>query len=831
MNSMFARVRVFAILVFIVLLSGCNLFSKKAKIASVSIDQSSLSDSYNIDEFDITKIKILVIYSNDTQESINLSLEMIPVSDQEKLKVAGKHEIEINYLGHKTTLNIKINDKITEQLTLIYQLALSENKYTGTYEDWLKEIKGENGLGIKAIKVDEIGHLIVTLSDDSTIDAGIIINKKHLVSFKDYNGYVLDVQLIEDGKAAKAPIKPSHDGRVFNSWSIDFSNIKTDTEVVATYDLLNYQVTVNNLGKEIIKEVQFGEKVTLEVPQQSGYVFGGWYLDSNYTKEFDIESPITKDIELFARWVSEEQLIIMLFGPLKVEVNKTDTYYVLTEPEILTDLVEFATSDSNIATITQEGILTAKAIGTVIVYANYKDYAAILEVEIVKSSEATLDDLIAEPSINIKFRVPFGSAIQPTISELVASFNEEYPNVNITIDYIGGYDAMKQTTIYDIYNGTTPTMIVGYPDHFAEYITHNAIISLEDYINSNDSRIGYNEQEINDFFPGYLNEVTSFDNYNTIMGLPFNKSTEVMYYNLDFFEYYNLTVPKTWEEVSLLSTEINKKLATPEDTNLSWLTSIKTNFQNNEFIPLMNDSGSNLFTTIIHQFGGKYTQAAYKPDGSIDLNNGELSFVNDLKALQALTYLQELSKNRVMNLPTVFDEYYGSGLIINGNTVMNIGSSAGSYYYNNDYFKIGYAPIPYHENKSIIQQGTNVAIMSQASKLEKLAAWLFIKHCLTPENTAKFAIDTGYLPVRKSATLLPVYQQFLNNPTADQKAFSSVSKVVTDYHTNNWEFFVDPAWNGSSLVRQEVDIAINNILVNGIDVQKAFNDAKSGYEN
>ena len=102
---------------------------------------------------------------------------------------------------------------------------------------------------------------------------------------------------------------------------------------------------------------------------------------------------------------------------------------------------------------------------------------------------------------------------------------------------------------------------------------------------------------------------------------------------------------------------------------------------------------------------------------------------------------------------------YGSYAYNVGKAIMNIGSTGGSGYYSDAICSTGVAPIPYKdaEHKSVIQQGTNVCIMSQASDLQKLAAWLFIKHMLTPENTAEFAITTGYMPVRQSAYDLPDY--------------------------------------------------------------------------
>ena len=52
---------------------------------------------------------------------------------------------------------------------------------------------------------------------------------------------------------------------------------------------------------------------------------------------------------------------------------------------------------------------------------------------------------------------------------------------------------------------------------------------------------------------------------------------------------------------------------------------------------------------------------------------------------------------------------------------------------------------------SAVQQGPNIGIFSSASSAEKLYAWLFLKYLIETDNTAKWAMNTGYLPARLSS--------------------------------------------------------------------------------
>ena len=437
-------------------------------------------------------------------------------------------------------------------------------------------------------------------------------------------------------------------------------------------------------------------------------------------------------------------------------------------------------------------------------------------VETVENLKAQADD-----SVLVSFRIPFGTSIQAVIREFADEFEELYPSVKIELDVVSGYDEMKEATIQDINGGVVPTMTVGYPDHFAEYLITKSIIALDNFIE--DENVGYTQEELDDFLPGYIKENRQFDNAGSYVGLPFNKSTEALYYNVEFFEEFGLEVPKTWAEMEAVCARIMEIVPTLKDGQYSWLGSIETYLANGEFIPCLYDSGGNLFTTIIHQFGGQYTESVYKSNGIVDVQRGSLKFDTNPEAKEALTYLQDLANKGYFSLPDAMELSYGSYAYNVGKAVMNIGSTGGSSYYADAICSTGVAPIPYKdaEHKSVIQQGTNVCIMSQASDLQKLAAWLFIKHMLSPENTAEFAITTGYMPVRQSAYDLQDYLDFLDGPTTAAK----VHKATSKYASEGYQYFVDAAWAGSSNVRTECQTAIAQILVDKANIAQALQEA------
>lgn len=61
------------------------------------------------------------------------------------------------------------------------------------------------------------------------------INKNYLVYFLDYDGTEIDLQYVEEGKAAIEPEEPVREGYLFDEWSAPFTCIMKDTIIVAKY--------------------------------------------------------------------------------------------------------------------------------------------------------------------------------------------------------------------------------------------------------------------------------------------------------------------------------------------------------------------------------------------------------------------------------------------------------------------------------------------------------------------------------------------------------------------------------------------------------------------
>jgi ABC-type glycerol-3-phosphate transport system substrate-binding protein len=66
-------------------------------------------------------------------------------------------------------------------------------------------------------------------------------------------------------------------------------------------------------------------------------------------------------------------------------------------------------------------------------------------------------------------------------------------------------------------------------------------------------------------------------------------------------------------------------------------------------------------------------------------------------------------------------------------------------------FQPGITSVPQGEHKAVLVTGTNLAIFSRASERQQQAAWAFVKWLASVDQQARWAIETSYVPIRRSA--------------------------------------------------------------------------------
>ncbi|MBU1020797.1 MAG: extracellular solute-binding protein [Firmicutes bacterium] len=407
---------------------------------------------------------------------------------------------------------------------------------------------------------------------------------------------------------------------------------------------------------------------------------------------------------------------------------------------------------------------------------------------------------LPDEEISITFWHIYGQGKSEILDALIAEFEEMYPNITVESISQGSYPDLKSKAISSISAGNTPDLLVGYPDHFAEYLNGNAIIPLDLFIN--DETWGV---DLSDYIDSYVAENSQYEG-GVMYSMPYSKSTEMMVYNKTVFDHYGITLsntePVTWEQLETYATQI----VGDGEFQCEYLVNY--------------DSSANLFINASRQWAGGYTNTT-----------GEV-LVEDANTIAMLNYMSGLFDSKTLALPLAWDESYGSANFLKGDVCMTVGSTAGILYNiplggnvgKFGQFEVGIAPIPQKEGgvNAVMQQGPNIAIMSDTSDAERLASWLLIKHLTSAEATAQWAIDTGYLPVRYSGYDSAEYQAFLNTTDLDLK-YQSLTANAAYAQVDFFQY--DPAFANrvtSSDVRDEAGLCLEAIFAKTKTVQEAI---------
>lgn len=439
------------------------------------------------------------------------------------------------------------------------------------------------------------------------------------------------------------------------------------------------------------------------------------------------------------------------------------------------------------------------------------------------------EDAGTDYSHTIVFYHTQGDKLQNKTAYAIAAFEAKYPGWKVESTQIGGYDDVKTKVVSDLSGHIQPDLAYCYADHVALYLKTGLVRDMKDLINSEEmidtvingetvqKRIGYTAEELADFVPGYYKEglATNYGNYDrygfsddSMLTLPFSKSTELLYVNEDALKDAGIVdengkakVATTWEELWAQCPIL--KAAYPTAT------------------PLGYDSEANWFITMCEQNGWGYTSA---DSNQHYLFNGE----------QQAAWLDQLNAYYKLGYITTQEEYgsYTSNLftkgVNDGGIVYCVGSSGGASYQASDKFKWGVYPIPGSGNSTAenpyaaISQGPSLVMFkSERSENQEEKAkmtFLFVKELLDPVFQATFSIESGYCAVRLSTMQLPAYQDHLSG--------SSITAIAAKVTAENaTRYYASPAFNGSSVAREQVGNALVYALTDQKTGEEALSDA------
>ncbi len=351
------------------------------------------------------------------------------------------------------------------------------------------------------------------------------------------------------------------------------------------------------------------------------------------------------------------------------------------------------------------------------------------------------------------FPVAVGGKAAETIEELTNEYAAANPGVNIDAVYAGSYQDTVTKTLTAVRGGTPPQLAVILSVDMFTLIEEDAIVSFDE-VSKGDT------EWLKAFYPSFMeNSQTGGKTY----GIPFQRSTPVLYWNKEAFAEAGLdpnTPPANWEEMVEFGKKLTKKDANGNVTQ--WGVRIPS-------------SGFPYWL-----FQGFTTQN----DVILANSDGNMTNFDDPKVVEALDFMIDLSKEHGVMQPGIIEWGATPKAFFEGQTAM-MWTTTGNLtnVRDNAPFDFGVAMLPAHQRRGAPTGGGNFYIFKDSTDEQKAASLDFIKWITAPEQAARWTIATGYVAPRPDAWETDLMKKYVADFPAALVARDQLEHAVAELST------------------------------------------------
>lgn len=353
---------------------------------------------------------------------------------------------------------------------------------------------------------------------------------------------------------------------------------------------------------------------------------------------------------------------------------------------------------------------------------------------------------------------------QDFLQGMLDEFNKSNPYGITAVAEIAGasYNDVYSKVTAAIQAGQPPSMSVAYQNQAAFYRGQGAVIDLTPFVTS--TKYGLSDADKKDYFQAFLDSDKNPQFKGEILGFPTQRSMEVMFVNMDWLKKLGYSEPpKDWATFEEMACK-----AAQETDKYGWA---------------------------FRHDASNFASQVFSRGGQILATDGASYAFDSQAGVDTLSMIQRLfEKKCVIEIPT--SERYGEqNRFGNGQVLFVFASSSGLPFYGDTVtkganFKWDIAMLPNAGKPAVNLYGASVSVYKTTPEQE-LASWLVIKFLGETAQTSRWAIQTGYLPVRQSAKD-PVITAFkadpLWGPVADSYAkmfdwaqYSKIESPVAGY--------------------------------------------------
>jgi multiple sugar transport system substrate-binding protein len=384
--------------------------------------------------------------------------------------------------------------------------------------------------------------------------------------------------------------------------------------------------------------------------------------------------------------------------------------------------------------------------------------AALLVLSCGRGPQSVEDHRTPDGRIVVDFWHAMSGGHARSINEMVDAYNASQDKYLVRGIYQGHYAALQQKLIASLYAGQPPAMSLVYESWANQFLTFGNLQPVAHFLEkdaewaANDLPDIFQTLRDNNSYPIRKDEAGEWilDEAapQQLATLPFNKSVYMLFINQTLMnEVGYAQPPRTWAEME----DLSQKMTVREDGVIQ-----RYGFATRRTMESI--------TPFIFAAGINYTD---------EQNNFQMTTPEAEAAIEFLTDLVLGEDSSGYVEPGYLSSGFGQGRI-----GMWVGSTA-SFPFNdgavgNKFIWSAHALPAMDEDTRpmMLSQGTNIGIFKQGfngmgALPEEVqdGAWDFLKYLMRPEVSAKWAKDSGYIPVRESALELPEVKEFLEaNP-------------------------------------------------------------------
>jgi len=348
---------------------------------------------------------------------------------------------------------------------------------------------------------------------------------------------------------------------------------------------------------------------------------------------------------------------------------------------------------------------------------------------------SALPSLARAGDIELRFFYPVAVSgpLTKIIEEYAAQFQKEHPGIVIKPVYAGDYVQTVGKALTALKGGDAPELAILQASDILTMTDEKAVIPFDDFVKTAEDKTWFNG-----FYPAFM-ENARHD--GKTYGIPFQRSTPVLYWNKDAFKDAGLDpekAPATWEEMVEFGKKLTKKDASgnvtqygieiPSDGNTLWL----------------------------------FTGLSTANDIRLVNAEGNRTFFDDPKVIEAAQYDVDLSNKYAIQPPGITSwggapkEFLEKRLAMMFHTTGNLTNVR-----KNATFAYGVAMLPAKVHRGAPTGGGNFYMFSGLSPEKQAAAYAFVRWMTTPERAAEWSINTGYVATSAAAYETAAMKKFI----------------------------------------------------------------------